>query len=121
MRLRKKTVEPLPEHVSTIRNYPIPQNITDMRSFFALVEQVSPFYTVKPHIKPFQELLKKNNRLYWDKNHQNLFDKAKETIAKCMIEGLIRFKTNRETALLSDWSKTGMGFFMAQKYCSCNN
>jgi hypothetical protein len=32
-------------------------------------------------------------------------------------EGVTRFEVNRETTLLTDWSKSGFGFLLAQKYC----
>ena len=53
-------VEPLPEHLEAIRSYPKPTNLTDMRSFFALEKKVALFLTVKPHLYPFRELLKKD-------------------------------------------------------------
>ena len=65
--------EPLPAHVKSIQNYPVPESVTDMRSFFALVEQVAPYYAVKPHLAPFRELLKKGNEWYWDSVLQRLF------------------------------------------------
>ena len=61
-------MEPLPEHLESIKNYPPPTNLTDMRSFFTLVEQVAPVVMVKPHLHPFRELLKKDRKFYWDKN-----------------------------------------------------
>ena len=120
IKITRDSVEPLTEHIEAIRNYPRPTNISDMRSFFALVEQVAPFHAVKPHLAPFRELLKKNRKFYWDENLQKLFEEAKATIAKNVTDGLSRFETNRHTALLSDWSKTGIGFLMAQKYCGCS-
>ena len=59
-RITMDGVEPFPKHLEAIRNYPMPTNLTDMRSFFALVEQVSPFVMIKPHLYPFRELLKKD-------------------------------------------------------------
>ena len=88
---------------------------------FALVEQVAPFYAVKPHLLPFRDLLKKNSKFYWDENLKKLFDEAKTVIAKNVTEGLCRFQMDRYTALLTDWSKTGVGFVMSQKYCTCSN
>ena len=76
-----KSVEPLEEHVTAIRNFPRPSSITDMRSFFALVEQVAPYYAVKPHLAPFRHLLKKYSKFYWDDNLQQLFEEVKDTIA----------------------------------------
>ena len=120
-RVGPTTVEPLPEHVESIRDYPIPMNVTDMRSFFALVEQVAPFYAVKPRLLPFRELLKKYSRFYWDDNLQKLFEEARLVIADAVIKGITRFKINRETVLMTDWSKTGVGFILTQKYCKCIN
>ena len=33
--------------------------------------------------------------------------------------GLKRFEVDRDTALMTDWSKTGIGFILSQKYCNC--
>ena len=114
IKIGKRSVEPLEEHVEAIRNFPKPVNITDMRSFFALIEQVAPYYAIKPHLVPFRELLKKNSKFYWDDQLQELFKEAKDVIADKVKNGLTRFQTNRETALISDWSKTRIGFIMAQ-------
>ena len=37
-----------------------------------------------------------------------------------MKEGLRRFKVNRDTALMTDWSKTGVGFILTQNHCNCS-
>ena len=60
IRITKDKVQPLPEHIKAIREFPTPVNITDMRSYWALVNQVSPYYCIRPHLDPFRELLKKN-------------------------------------------------------------
>ena len=119
IKITPTTVEPLEEHVQAIRDYPTPTSLTDIRSFFALVEQVAPFYAAKPHLLPFRDLLKKNSRWYWDHILQELFDEAKKTIASKVIEGLTRFQLDRETGLITDWSKFGVGFILVQKYCQC--
>ena len=63
--------------MESIRSYPTPLNLTDMRSFFALVEQISPYVMVKPHLGPFRELLKKDRKFYWDEHLQKLFEEVK--------------------------------------------
>ena len=60
VRISKEKVAPLQDHVSAIRQFPTPTNITDLRSYFALVNQVAPYYAVQPVLHPFRELLKKN-------------------------------------------------------------
>ena len=41
------TIKPIEKHITAIRDFPEPKNLTDMRSFFALCEQVSYAYTIK--------------------------------------------------------------------------
>ena len=43
IRVTNDKCKPLDAHVDAIRNFPVPINITDMRSFMALVNQVSPY------------------------------------------------------------------------------
>ena len=74
---------------------------------------------INKRLEKSRELLKKNSKFYWDDQLQKLFEEAKDVIADKVKNGLTRFQTNRETALISDWSKTGIGFIMAQKYCNC--
>ena len=71
-------IEPLPEHLEAIRNYPMSTNLTNMRNFFALAEQVAMFIMVKPHLHPFRELLKKDRKFYWDANLQRMFEEVKK-------------------------------------------
>ena len=53
VRISKEKVVPLPDHVSAIRQFPTPTNITDLRRYFALVNQVAPYYAVQPVLHPF--------------------------------------------------------------------
>ena len=82
-------------------------NVTDMRSFMALVNQVAPFYAIKPHLQPFRELLKKGSTWYWDNNLTNLFTEMKEYFSANIVGGITRFDLGIWTALLTDWSKAG--------------
>ena len=109
--------EPLPAHVESIQNYPVPDNVTDMRSFFSLVEQVAPYFAVKPNLAPFRELLKKGTEWYWDSALQGIFLEAKEVISKEVIVGISRFDPERETTLVSDYSRLGVGFLTEKLKC----
>ena len=39
-RISESVVEPLPKYLNAIRDFPVPKNITDIRSWFGLVNQV---------------------------------------------------------------------------------
>ena len=53
VRLTKDKAQPLPEHVMAIREFPRPNNITDLRSYYALLNQVANYYALSPHLEPF--------------------------------------------------------------------
>ena len=89
VKISKEKVAPLEDHVLAIRQFPTPKNITDMRSYFTLVNQVSPYYAVQQKLLPFRELLKKNARFYWDEVLQKLFEETREVIANEVVRGYI--------------------------------
>ena len=57
-------IKPLEKHIVAIRDFPEPKNLTDMRSFFALCEQVSYTYTIKEQLKPFREMVKTKDKKF---------------------------------------------------------
>ena len=120
MRISAKKVEPLPDHVQALRNFPAPKTLTDMRSYFALVSQVSP-YATQPELQPFRDLFKKNSVFHWDDILQKLFDERKNRIADKMLEGITLFEVGRRTWVMTDWCKQGLGYMLVQKYCGCEN
>ena len=94
--------ESLPDHVKAIWEFPTPKNLTDMRSYFALVNQVAPYYAVQPHLQPFRELLKKGSRWYWDNRLQELFQESRIVIAKEILDGITRFEVGRWKGLMTE-------------------
>ena len=121
VRISAEKVEPLPDHVQALRDFPSPKNLTDMRSYFALVNQVAPYYATQPELHPFRELLKKNSVFYWDPILQRLFEESKNRIADKVLEGITLFEVGRWTGLMTDWCKQGIGYMLVQKYCDCEN
>ena len=105
--------------LSAITNFPTPSNLTDARSWFGLVNQVAWADSLGPVMQPFRELVKSNSEFSWTQTLQDAFDDSKKQIVKLVEEGVSTFDVNRVTCLSPDWSKTGMGFLLLQKYCSC--
>lgn len=115
----KDTVSPLPKHTESIRTFPTPHNITDLRSFMALLQQVSYCYAISPAIQPLRHLLKPTEKWNWTEEVNNVFEKAKETIAEKVNDGIKLFNPKLPTGVMSDWCQDGMGFILCQKHCSC--
>ena len=60
--------------LDAIRNFPSPSNITDMRSWFGLVNQVAYSFSRTQEMAPFRDLLsRKRTNWYWDSTLEELF------------------------------------------------
>ena len=112
--------------VAAIREFPMPEKptITDIRAWFGLVNQVSPFFANQSSImQPFADLLKQpqsdTKYVFWDEKLTEAFMKSREHICEEITKGLSYFDINRQTCLITDWSKQGIGFLLYQKKCKC--
>ncbi|KAG0726007.1 Transposon Ty3-I Gag-Pol polyprotein [Chionoecetes opilio] len=115
--------QPSRDLVNSITDFKMPAQptLTDVRSWFGLVNQVAPFLAVAPVMEPFRELLKKpgGKAVYWDKQLETLFTSGKDTIGRLAAEGLRFYDVSHPTAVLTDYSRQGIGFLVLQQYCEC--
>ena len=106
--------------ISSIENFPSPRTITDIRSWFGLVNQVAYAFAQADVMQPFRELLASKKRsFYWDETLEQLFEQSKQRIIQCVKEGVQTFEVDRHTCLSTDWSKIGIGYALFQKHCDC--
>ena len=56
----------------------------------------------------------------WTEELESVFEDSKRKIIEAICAGVRIFDPRRKTCLHTDWSKSGMGFLLAQKYCNCN-
>lgn len=84
-------------------------SLTDIRSWFGLVNQVAAFLSVAPLMEPFRELLRKPSGkiVYWDSQLQSIFETTKETLGRLAAEGLQYYDITRPTAVFTDFSFCG--------------
>ena len=118
-RITEKSIEPLPKYIDAIRSFPIPQSITDIRSWFGLVNQVSNYAQLRDLMTPFRPFLSPKTRFQWNDELQEAFSKSKVSIVEAIRTGVQIFDVNRRTCLRPDWSKRGIGYFLLQKHCHC--
>jgi hypothetical protein len=112
-------IKPCKKYLQAITDFPVPQNITDIRSWFGLINQVNYCASMTDDMKPFRDLLKPSTPFYWDTQLQQLFDQSKVSIIDEIKEGVVIFDKTKKTCLQTDWSKDGIGFWLLQKHCQC--
>ena len=102
-----------------ITSFPVPKTLTDMRSWFGLVNQVNYALAQCEMMAPFRELLSKKKKFYWDETLNRLFEESKGKIISLIKDGIKTFELNRVTCVTTDWSRNGIGFILSQKHCGC--
>ena len=112
-------VRPAAHLTDAIRHFPQPTSITDIRSWFGLLNQVAYTFSTADCMQPFRDLLKPKASFTWTEELNKLFEESKDHIISEMEKGVEIFDKKRPTCLATDWSKSGIGFWLLQKHCKC--
>ncbi|XP_048575650.1 uncharacterized protein LOC116619407 [Nematostella vectensis] len=117
--ITRNSVRPCQKYLDAIRKFPTPVNVTDMRSWFGLINQVSYAFAATERMLPFRASLKPGTQFTWTKELDQLFEESKSIIIREIEDGVRIFDKSKPTCLATDWSKTGIGFWLLQKHCKC--
>ena len=103
------------ELVRAIKDFPAPTNLTDLRSWFGLANQLgSSTKDLSELSAPLRPLLKKTNEFCWTDIHQAAFEQMREHLSRPPY--LAHYDPARHTALYTDASRlNGIGFVLMQK------
>ena len=104
------------DKVRAITEFPTPSNITDLRSFMGLVNQLAEFTPdIASTANVLRPLLSPRNSFQWTPDHDAAFKKTKEALAKSPI--LAHFDHTLPTMLQTDASRlNGIGYALLQEH-----
>ena len=109
-----KGVQPLSDRTDSIRNFPTPDNVQDVRSFLGLAQQLGHFLPDLAHVsEPIRELLKKNVSFQWTPTQEEAFTTLKNLLTSPML--VHHFDPSLHTELVTDASRLGLGFALIQR------
>ena len=105
-----------PNKVKTISNFPVPKNITDLRSFMGLVNQIGYFSpNISKSATPLRSLMSDKNIFKWSNEHNEAFNRVKEALCEPPI--LNHYDPNKPTMVQTDASRlNGLGYALLQKH-----
>ena len=110
-------IRPDPAKTECIRSFPEPKDVSGLRSFLGLVNQLSFFMPdLIQQLQQCRALLKANVVWKWEPEHQAEFDEVKRILST--TELLVKpFDPTLKTVLLTDAAKVygGLGFALMQK------
>ena len=110
------TVRPCEEYTRAISNFSTPHNLTNARSWFDLVNQVSYEFRMADVMLSFRVLLKPENEFHWDESlRRQAFERRKLTIINEIQNGVKNLNNTNPTCLSNDWSKHGIGYWLFEK------
>ena len=72
-----KGIKPTDKYIESIRNFPTPSNISDVRAWFGLINQVAYSFVKTPHMAPFRHLLSDTQPFKWDNKIEMAFQQSK--------------------------------------------
>ena len=110
-------IEPNPDKVKAIVDFPAPKNVTDVRSFMGLVNQLGAFLPDLSQMAiPIQELTKKNVPFLWTVEQEAAFQQLKRIITSNLVVQPFHMDSSRfKTVLYTDASTLGLGYLLVQE------
>ena len=77
-------MEPLPKHLESISTFPTTKNISDVRLWFGLVNQVAHYSQLRDMVAPLKPLLSSKSQFYWTNDLDESFNNSKQAIVNAI-------------------------------------
>ena len=119
--LTEDGIKPTPRYIKSIEEFPTPTNITGVRSWFGLINQVAYCFSKTEIMAPFRKLLSPENPFEWTDDLEKAFVASKAEIIRLINDGVRSFDPGLLTCLSPDFSKVGTGWILQQKQCQCDS
>ena len=107
--------QPDPSKLKAISEFPAPTNVSEMRAFLGLANQLGSFVPDLAHTtEPLRQLLKRNVSYNWLEDHQSAFDETKKILTSNPV--VKHFDPGRPTTVVADASRLkGIGWALLQE------
>ena len=106
--ISEKGLQPTDDKIRAIRDAPVPQNVTQLRSFLGMVNYYGKFLeNVSSKLSPLYRLLHKKSSWKWGSEETRVFDLVKKQLIKAPV--LVHYDPTKPISLATDASPYGVG------------
>lgn len=113
--ISSKGIQLDPQRILDVKNFPIPRNVTDVRSFYGLCSYNRKFIRNFAEIaKPLTPLMGKPSEFIWSTEAQIAFEKLRDAITSTPV--LVHFNPEASHELRTDASSYALGAVLYQKH-----
>ena len=113
-RVSHEGVKPSNDRIKAIESIQPPTNVSEVRQFLGLVNQLASFLpNLSQMTSPINELLRKNTAFNWTDTQQKAFEECKSTLTGPLI--LRNFDPHLSVELHCDASRQSVGFCLLQR------
>lgn len=100
--------------LAAVRDMPEPRNITDLRSFLGLCQQLAKFsHKLASFMEPLRALLSDKNEFIWTPDHIKAFQNIKDELTSPRV--LMPYSPHKSTKVMTDASRSGFGAILLQQ------
>ena len=109
-----KGIRPDPEKIKAVTEFPRPENVSGVRQFLGMVNQLTKFVpNIADKTKPIRELLHKENQFLWTEIQEEAFKNLKDILTSTQV--LAHYDNKKRTVLSTDASNSGLGACLYQE------
>ena len=94
---------------------------TEVRPADKFMAAIRDSFAMTAAMLPFRELLKPSTPFEWTDKLSDTLTALKDHICSSIRTGVEIFDKGRPTCLATDWSRSGIGFWLTQKHCKCQS
>ena len=106
---------PAEDKKRAVLDAPVPQNVSQLRSFLGLVNYYGKFlHKLANTLAPLHQLLRKHEPWYWGQQKERAFAKAKSQLTSTCV--LTHFDPDKRLVLSCDASPYGLGAVLAHQF-----
>ena len=105
-----------PSHfkISAIADAPVPNNVSELKSFLGLVNYYGKFLpTLASHLSPLYQLLNKKTKWGWERPQRKALNTVRDVLKSALL--LAHFDCSLPLILLCDASPYGLGAVLSHK------